>query len=334
MIDAKVHRRNKRAVFDGLHRLCAGEDEAAAVYADDATCHAFHPVNDINGRSDIVAGLWGPLRRALPDMERRDSLLAAGDFEGNQVVACQGHLQGTFSAPLYDIPPTHGVVHIRYGEVHHMNDGVITRSWVLADMLDLMRQAKCWPIAWSMGSEGTWPGPASCDGVQPDDVDPSKGAATIALIKKMHGGLLKFDGRDIDSMDHQKYWTRDFLWYGPSGIGTTRGLEGFRLHHQMPFLRAFPDRKVAEHFGEIGDGNYAVTGGWPSVVATHSGPGWLALPPTGIRVNMRVMDFYRTEGGLIAENWVPIDIIDILLQLGVDVFERMRHLTGRPKQTF
>ena len=41
------------------------------------------------------------------------------------------------------------------------------------------------------------------------------------------------------------------------------------------------------------------------------------------------MDFYRVDGNLIAENWVPIDIINILLELGVDVFARLRHLTGK-----
>ena len=83
----------------------------------------------------------------------------------------------------------------------------------------------------------------------------------------------------------------------------------------------------------IGDGNYAVTGGWPSAVATHLGPGFLAMPPTGKPVGMRVMDFYRVEDGLIAENWVPIDMIDLLGQMGVDVFERMRHLQGRPRMS-
>lgn len=329
MIDANVHRDNKRAVFEGMRQVCAGEN--ANVYANDAKCHAYHPVNDLDGRDNIVSGLWDPLRTALPDIERRDSIVIAGEFDGQQIVACQGHLQGTFSKPLHDIPPTHGVVTIRYGEVHYLDNGVINRSWVLADMLDLMWQADCWPIAPSMGTEGAWPGPRSCDGVQLDHADPETGAQTIKLVKRMHEGLMKFDGKDIESMDHQDYWTKDFLWYGPSGIGTTRGLSGFRLHHQMPFLRAFPDRKVAEHFGEIGDGNYAVTGGWPSVVASHSGSGWLALPPTGVSLKMRVMDFYRTENGLINENWVPIDIIDILRQMGVDVFERMRHLTGRPR---
>ena len=49
---------------------------------------------------------------------------------------------------------------------------------------------------------------------------------------------------------------------------------------------------------------------------------------------MRVMDFYRIDpSNRIAENWVPIDVAHIALQMGVDLFQRMRHLTGRPRQT-
>jgi hypothetical protein len=45
---------------------------------------------------------------------------------------------------------------------------------------------------------------------------------------------------------------------------------------------------------------------------------------------MRVMDFYRAEDGLIRENWVPIDLIEVLLQLGVDVIARaQRHFAAR-----
>ena len=41
---------------------------------------------------------------------------------------------------------------------------------------------------------------------------------------------------------------------------------------------------------------------------------------------MRVMDFYLHHEGLIRENWVPLDVHDLLMQLGVDVPGRMRSL--------
>jgi hypothetical protein len=35
------------------------------------------------------------------------------------------------------------------------------------------------------------------------------------------------------------------------------------------------------------------------------------------------MDFWRRDGDRLAENWVFIDIPDLLRQLGVDLFARM-----------
>ena len=65
------------------------------------------------------------------------------------------------------------------------------------------------------------------------------------------------------------------------------------------------------------------------MTATHLGP-WLGLPPTGKPIAMRVMDFYRLQDGLISENWVPMDILDILMQMGIDILGRLQHLRGDP----
>jgi hypothetical protein len=39
---------------------------------------------------------------------------------------------------------------------------------------------------------------------------------------------------------------------------------------------------------------------------------------------MRSLDFWRVEQGLIRENWVLVDLLDVYTQLGVDVFARLR----------
>ena len=44
---------------------------------------------------------------------------------------------------------------------------------------------------------------------------------------------------------------------------------------------------------------------------------------------MRVMDFYLHHEGRIRENWVPIDIIEVLNQMGFDVFDRMQSVFRR-----
>ena len=38
------------------------------------------------------------------------------------------------------------------------------------------------------------------------------------------------------------------------------------------------------------------------------------------------MDFYLADEGLVRENWVPIDIVNVLLQLDIDVLARVRQM--------
>lgn len=117
------------------------------------------------------------------------------------------------------------------------------------------------------------------------------------------------------------------MWYGPCGIGTARRVEGFQKHHQAPFLKAFPDRsgrgKGVGHIAPIADGHCVASTGWPSVGATHLGE-YLDVSPTGKLITMRVADWWRREGDVFRENWVLIDIPELLLQMGVDLFARMR----------
>lgn len=322
----------KVALHAGLIRLAAvpatdTADALAALYHPDARWNVAHPVNTRIGIGAVEAGLFQPLKAALPDLGRVDNLVAIGRFNDAVMLACQGHLVGTFSQDLFGIPASHKPVFLRYGEAHRLVDDRIAESWMLFDFLDLMRQAGVWPLTPSLGAEERWPAPAG-QGLQLDQHDPVAGADSLALVLAMHQGLGQFDGRSLASMDHARFWEPHFMWYGPAGIGTARGLSGFETIHQIPFLRAFPDRRGGQHFVRIAEGPFVVTGGWPSVTATHSGPGFLGMPGTGRPVGMRVMDFYHCRAGLIAENWVPIDVLDLLAQIGFDVFERLAHLRG------
>jgi predicted ester cyclase len=183
-----------------------------------------------------------------------------------------------------------------------------------------------------MGREMQWLPPATNDGVVLAPQDETTSQQTIDAVLRMHGGLYLYNGQPptravLDLMRMVDHWHPNFMWYGPAGIGTTRGLRGFEDYHQIPFLVAFPDRSGSKvgHFIRIGDGHYAVTGGWGHVQATHRGGDFLGVPPTGKRIHMRIMDFYRANDETICENWIPIDVPHILLQMGVDVFGRMRH---------
>ncbi|MGB1034169.1 MAG: ester cyclase, partial [Primorskyibacter sp.] len=128
-------------------------------------------------------------------------------------------------------------------------------------------------------------------------------------------------------MEMERFWHPRMNWYGPSGIGTGRGIEGFRNWHQIPFIEAMPDRgqyvdDITYHF--FGDNDYVAVTGWPNMIQTITHDGWMGIAPAGQRITMRSLDFWRIENGVIRENWVMVDLLDAYRQLGVDVFARLR----------
>ncbi len=300
-------------------------------YHTSAVVNVTHPVNELNSHN---AGerFWKMLRQAIPDAERREDIVAGGRYRDANWIGCLGHYVGTFAEDWLGIPATHGVVAVRFAEGHELRDNQIIKSYMFIDFLDLIRQAGYWPIAPSLGREMQWLPPRTQDGVILTPQDNSTSQASIERVLRMHAALGQYSGQPptrqvLDEMEMIKHWHPNFLWYGSAGIGTTRGLKGFEQNHQIPFLVAFPDRRGSDigHFIRIGDGRYVVTGGWGYLQATHTGNDFLGIPATGKRVSMRVMDFYRCDGETIVENWVPFDIPHLLLQMGIDIFARMRH---------
>ena len=306
---------------------------------------ASHPMNELHGLAAVQSTIWEPLKHAVPDLERRDEIFVGGVYEGRTYIAALGHYCGTFRKDWLTIPATGRPIWIRYGEVYELRDGMIVQANCLWDVLDVIRQAGFWPIAPSLGTEGMWPGPLTGDGLMFTAADPEVSRQSIAQTLAMHRTLGDYNdltgaGRDgLLTMPQKDHWHPKMMWYGPSGIGTTRGLQGFVDYHQLPFRKAFPNRKgggqwdeiAAEkakmgggHYIRIGDGPYSVTGGWPSVFALHKGGDFLGVSPTQRVVTMRVMDFYLHHEGLIRENWVPLDILNLLMQMEVDVLDRMQ----------
>ena len=322
------------------------EDRLAAIHAPDARWRGSHPLNETRGLAGIASTFWHPLMRAFPDLERRDLILVAGRSVHDPArpvrVAAMGHLCGTWREPWLGIPPTGRAAMLRYGEVHEVDgQGRIERTSLLIDVLDAMRQADCWPLQRSPAPETTWLGPITGDGLRLDATDEEGGEVSIRQTLAMHEALGAFDDKSVqgdpvrqraalEAMPQREHWHEKLMWYGPAGVGTTRGLSGFVDQHQAPFRVSFPGRRGggrlleerdAEgggHYLQIGDGPYSVTGGWPSVRAFHEGGEWLGMAPTSRPIAMRVMDFYLHDEGLIRENWVPIDVIDILRQMGFD----------------
>ncbi len=282
-----------------------------------------HPVNDVAGRQTLDTSVFALLRQSLPDLSRETAIALEGDFKGGSWVVCQGHYVGTLERSLFGIPPTSRVASIRFGEFCRFENGAVVEMYCILDWLDLMRQASVYPLVPPLGGGEAWQAPRTQDGIVSGASD-EDGRRTLELVEGMIGGLMQYDGVSLDSMHMERFWSPRMMWYGPAGIGTARGLKGFQDHHQRSFLKAFPDRIGGHHKCRIGEGAYTASTGWPSIQATHSGSGFLGLPATGKRITMRVMDFWRREGLYLDENWVFIDLPDLLLQLGVDTFQEMK----------
>ena len=334
------HLANKRVVRAALGALAEATpatlgNRLAEAYHPDAEWRGSYPMNEVRGTEAMAEVVWRPLLRAFPDHERRHNNLIGGPWNGHDFVGAVGHYCGTFREDWLTIPATGRTMYLRYGEVHRVVGGKIAQSTVLIDVLDAIRQAGFWPLAPSLGTEEQWPGPFTADGIVLTPQDPRQSAASLAQTLAMHASLGGYDdaqnrGRQgLLDMPQKEHWHPKMMWYGPAGIGTTRGLQGFVDYHQLPFRIAFPNRKGGNHYVRIGDGPYSLTSGWPSVYASHKGGDFLGTAPTGRDVTMRVMDFYLHHEGLIRENWVPIDIIHLLKQMDVDVFDRMQSFFRR-----
>jgi predicted ester cyclase len=295
------------------------------VVASDARLRFCHPFGDLIGPRALFDICYAPLSTAMPDLERRDMIVMAGTTpEGQDWIGCMGNYMGTFVAPFLDIPPTGHLAHMRYHEFFRVQDGRITEMQAIWDIPELMMQARAWPMAPQLGTFLCTPAPMSGDGLGVS----GNGRAAIDHVIAMLTDLCKHPADpDPAVMNLPDYWHPRFNWYGPAGIGTGRGISGFRNWHQIPFLRAMPDRKL-DAMGDllshwIGEGDYVCETGWPNMRLTLIHDGWMGIAPAGREVLLRSLDFWRLEHGLIRENWVLVDLLDLYRQIGVDVLARM-----------
>lgn len=299
-------------------------ERIANCYSPNARWYGPRPFDGLSTIPDVIAHFWSPLLHAVPDLERRDDILLAGDWHSDVWVAATGYYQGNFLRPWLGVAPSMGVVRLRYGEFSRLESGRVVEQYTIVDLPDFLRQQNLWPLAPSLGVVDHVPGPREHDGLLSGPADPTESARSLQLVEAMVAGLMRYDRLSLDSMEQWKYWTENFTWYGPAGIGTCRGQEQYRRVHQGPFLRAFPDRVGGDHKCRIAEGRYVASTGWPSIRATHAGGGFMGLPPTGRRITMRVMDFWKCQQGLLDENWVFIDLLDLLHQMDFDVLGRLR----------
>jgi predicted ester cyclase len=324
-----VNQRNKAFVWDIWQQMNrVGSDKVAGILQaslhKDIVWNGPHPTDTLRGTDALIADFWQPLLQSFPDLVRRTDILMGGQFGGKDWVTATGYFTGTFAADWLGIPATGKETHIRFGEFSAIENGKITETKMILDILDVMRQAGINPLPPDRGATGLVPGPTSGDGVMLHMQPAEKGAYSLDLVTTMGKALgADFDGVDLNSMRLERYWHPERMsWYGSVGIGTARTLRGFQQVMQGPWKRAFPDSATRQKWRIwLGEGDYAAYAG--RTIVTHLGE-YLGCPATGKTVDILVMDWWWRDGDLLVENWNMIDLIDLFHQLDVDLLQDLR----------
>lgn len=144
------------------------------------------------------------------------------------------------------------------------------------------------------------------------DTDLSKTKETRNVIENMIDGLNDHRIEDIG-----EFFSKDFRWMGNTGCGFKKGLKEFQDNWQRPFQAAFSN-KVCIDEGRLFMGEWAAAFGRQEAV--HSGE-FMGIKPTGKKVEIRYMDFWKVTEGRIQDNWVMVDFPYVMAQLGIDVFK-------------
>lgn len=329
-----INQENKKLVWDLWQRLNWAQPQDVMntlrpYVAQDVAWHGPHPINELMGLDNVVDGFWQPLHHSFANLTRTTDIFLGGHSENADWVTATGYFTGVFQHDWLGIPATGDKTHIRFGQFCVMQDGQIAESFLILDLLAVIRQAGFQVLPPARGAEGgRVPPPRTNDGVILLEQDELESRQTLQLVMAMVDGMRRYDRKDLGSMAQHLYWHPQFRWYGPCGIGTSRSLTEYQEFHQGPWLRAFPDRGTSRvgagrRMGFVGEGMYAAGGIWDWTYATHTGS-YLGLEPTGKAITIRDFDWWRREGNQLIENWIPIDLVDIFNQLGVDLLARMR----------
>lgn len=315
---------NKRLYHTFLQSFLDGSvaDAASQIFAVNAECSASHPVNEASG--GYVTDVIDPIMASFMGCTRQNYVMIGGEYLGTEWVTSTGYFYGHFGKPLFGIPPSGKLAFLRFGEFHRMENGKIVESHVYLGLAELIIALGLWPLAVSQGYEGVVPGPATHDGILADASDPERSRASADLVESMLKRLATKD------QAWRPYWDPCMVWYGPGGLGSYAGLEAF-AEFQTPFEQTFTgwgEDGASEGITGVGsnckagDGDYAFLHGWRQLTGIQVKP-FLGLEPTNKRVFMRDCDWWRCENGKIVENWCMLDIPDVLMQLGYDLFAEL-----------
>ena len=121
--------------------------------------------------------------------------------------------------------------------------------------------------------------------------------------------------RFFEEVFHQKNPAALEQFFAPDMVENNLPPEGIEAHQHFLslYFNAFPDLTVTVE-DMVAEGDKVATRGL--FTGTHRGV-FMGVPPTGKEVSVKYMDAWRVENGKAVENWVRLDLLDLMQQLGV-----------------
>ena len=215
-----IHNRNKDRV--GALRAALYDVDAAAlrgqlgeIFARDCLVQLAHPLETLDGVDGLYEAAYAPLLAAVPDLERRDFIVMAGEANGDNWVGCCGHYVGVFERPWLDIPPTRHLMAMRYHEFFRLEDGQVVEMQALWDIPQVMQQAGAWPMLPSLAPDWVVPGPATQDGIITGPYDEAKSRESQDWVTAMLQSLQRSpEGVAAMALDRYLASADDVVWAG------------------------------------------------------------------------------------------------------------------------
>ena len=316
---AKAVVRAHLARLDGSDGGARTDDVLTRSLTPDHVYRGVHPFNTISGPRELAATVYAPLKAAIGPYQRRLDMFFAGPHHnrpgGPVRVVIMGQILGFFTAPWLGIPPTGKAVFLPFTAFYEVEGDRIAATVEFFDILAVMEQAGVNPCTQTAAFLMS-PGPMLKNGIHDTPGDPEETAKTFDLT---HAMLTELAETMTSPADHMaRYWHPDMNWFGPTGIGTCYGFDGYRAGHTGPFEERleFVDY-IPEEFATA-EGHVAAFLWRPCLKMRNLG-GYMGMPASDVAAEMRVVDLYRREGDRLAENWIFIDMLHFLKEQGVDV---------------
>lgn len=290
------------------------------------------PLYEKDNLSDACREALAPLRQAFHPLQRREYISISGlnDADGGQSVwTCSlGHLSGPFIHEWLGFHPTQQLVQLRYAEFQKIEGDQVAETALLIDQGDFLRQIGLDPFPHQLGARHVFPPPWK-EGRRDCGLDVAQETADLVNRMIEDLDLLNKSGNDTCPPEYlARSWHEDMAWYGPAGIGAMMTIPLYQAQHQFPFRQGLTNKQYHGHVARIADGDYAAFFGWPNL-SNSPLEGYLGLPASDIRGEMRIVDVYRRDGDKLAENWVIIDLPHYFASFGIDLLERARVAQGK-----